>query len=354
VTRNLSWGRTVRNVLSALACASLSCIVLAQTAPIAFKIGAAGATDHAPAFVGVERGIFAKHGLDVKIVMYESGVDMLNGLLNNAQDVNIMGSTPFLAGTSRGQPLVLIGHLHGDALSTGYSSNLSIVSTPASGAKVGDFKALKGKKIGLTRGTGAETYVLDMLQRNGMKQADVTLINLSPANLVTALRQGDVDAVSSYEPWASLSAMRVPNAFRIVSGDCDTCYDPGTILTTRDVIAARADALKRFMVAFAEAEQVVRQNLDAAAEVDMRWIKGVDMDIMKSAIRRSNFDLRLSRNTLDGYSKNAIPGLVADKRMAKSLDPTTIIDAQFYKYAETTAPQFFSDLKPIPADRRYP
>ena len=32
---------------------------------------------------------------------------MINGLLNNAQDVNIRGSIPFLAGTFSGQPLVL-------------------------------------------------------------------------------------------------------------------------------------------------------------------------------------------------------------------------------------------------------
>lgn len=354
MTATLSWPRSLRNTVFGWVAAGLACVALAQQAPVAFKIGAAGATDHAPAFVGVERGIFAKHGLDVKIVMYESGVDMLNGLLNGAQDVNIMGSVPFLAGTSRGQPLVLIGHLHGDALSSSYSMNVSIVATPAAGVKEGDFKGLKGKKIGLPRGTGAEGYVLNLLTQNGMKATDVTLVNLSPANEVTALRQGDVDAISAYEPWASAATTQVPKAFRVVSGGCDACYDPGTILTTRDIIGARADALKRFMVAFAEAEQVVRQNPDAAAEVDMRWIKGIELDVMKSAIRRSNFDPRLSKNTLDGYSQKAIPVLVADKRMAKAIDPMTIIDPQFYKYAETTAPQFFSDLKPIPAERRYP
>ena len=349
------WLRTWRTVALGWFAAGVASLAMAQSAaPISFKVGAAGASDHAPAFVALERGIFAKHGLDVKIVMYESGVDMLNGLLNNAQNVNIMGATPFLAGASRGQPVVLIGHLHGDALNPFYASNLSIVTTPASGAKEGDFKALKGKKIGLTRGTGAETYVLSKLLQSGMKQEDVTLVNLSPANLVTALRQGDVDAVSSFEPWASLATLRVPNALRLVSGDCSACYDPGTILTTRDEVAKNTDAFKRFMVAFAEAEQWVRQNPDAAAEVNMRWIKGVDLDVMKSAIRRSIFDMRLSRNTLDGFAKTAIPLLVADKRMAKSLDPASIIDAQFMKHAESTAPQFFSDLKPIPADRRYP
>jgi hypothetical protein len=83
----------------------------------------------------------------------------------------------------------------------------------------------------------------------------------------------------------------------------------------------------------------------------MRWVTGVDADIMKSAIRRSHYDLRISRNTLDGYDKKAIPMLVGDKRMAKAVPASTVVDPQFYLYAERTAPQFFSDLPPIPADR---
>ncbi len=320
--------------------------------PLPLRIGAANATDHAAAFIGVERGIFAKHGLDAKLVMYQTGVEMINGLLNGAQEVNIMGSIPFLAGVSNGQPLVLIGHLHGDALSMSYSMNNSIVATPASGIKEGDVKALKGKKIGLPRGTGAEGYLLGILAKNGMKDSDVTLVNIAPSNQTTALRQGDVDALAAWEPWGTISSLRVPGAYRVVSGDCDSCYDPGTILTTRAVIASKAEQLRRFMVAFAEAHQWLRQNFDAAAEINMRWIQGVDIDVMKTAIRRSGYDLRVTKNTLEGYATKTIPALVADKRMAKSVDAASIVDAQFYKHVEQVAPQFFSDLKPVPADRR--
>ena len=325
---------------------------MAQTEKLPIKIGAANATDHAAAFIGVERGIFAKHGLDAKLVMYQTGVEMINGLLNGAQDVNIMGSIPFLAGTSNGQPLVLIGHLHGDALSQSYSMNNSIVATPASGIKEGDVKTLKGKKIGLPRGTGPEGYLLGVLAMNGMKDSELTLVNVAPSNQATALRQGDVDAVVGFEPWGSISSMRVPGAFQVLRGNCESCYDPGTILTTRANIAGKAEQLRRFMVAFAESHQILRQNYDAAAEINMRWIQGIDLDVMKTSIRRSNYDLRVTKNTLDGYNNKTIPGLVADKRMAKKLDASTIIDAQFYKHVEAIAPQFFSDLKPIPADRR--
>ena len=322
----------------------------AQRLPI--RIGAANASDHAAAFIGIERGIFAKHGLDARLVMYQTGVEMINGLLAGAQEVNIMGSIPFLAGTSNGQPLVLIGHLHGDALSQSYSMNNSIVTTPASGIREGDVKGLKGKKIGLPRGSGAEGYLLGVLAKNGMKDSEVTLINVAPSNQTTALRQGDVDALATWEPWGSISSLRVPGAFRVVSGGCDACYDPGTILTTRAVIAGKSEQLRRFMVAFAEAHQILRQNFDAAAEINMRWIQGVDLDVMKIAIRRSGYDLRITKNTIEGYNTKTIPALLADKRMAKTLEASTIIDPQFYKYVEATAPQYFSDLKPIPDDRR--
>jgi len=324
---------------------------LAQ-APLPIKIGAANATDHAAAFIGVEKGIFAKHGLDAKIVMYQTGPEMINGLLNGQQDVNIMGSIPFLAGVSRDQPLVLIGHLHGDATRQYYADNNSIVASASSGIKEKDIKALKGRKIGLPRGTGAEGYLLGILAENGMKIGDVTLINLKPSDQVTALRQGDVDAVAAWEPWATTAAVRVPGAVRVTSGGCESCYDPGSILTTRQIIEQKAETLRRFMVAFAEAHQWLRQHFDEAAEINTRWVTGVDLDIMKPAIRRSNYDLRLSKNTLDGYAKKAIPMLVADKRMAHTVDPATVVDAQFDQYAERTAPQFFSDLPPIPADRR--
>lgn len=341
-----------RTVLAIAAGAAMLGTAPAWAQPLEIKIGAANATDHAAAFIGVEKGIFAKHGLDAKLVMYQTGVEMINGLVNGAQDVNIMGSIPFLAGVSNGLPLVLIGHLHGDATRDYYADNNSIVSKPGTGVEAGKLETLVGKKVGLPRGTGAEGYLLGVLQAAKIPVDKLTLVNIKPSDQPTALRQGDVDAIAAWEPWATTTALRVPDAFRVVSGGCETCYDPGSILTTRQVIANKSEQLRRFMVAFAEAHQWLRENFDAAAEINMRWIQGVDIDIMKEAIRRSHYDLRISKNDYMGYSEKTIPMLLADKRMAKKIAPQDVIDPQFYLHVEKTAPQLFSDLPPIPADRK--
>jgi len=320
---------------------------------IDIRIGAATASDHAPGFAALERGIFAKHGLNAKIVMYPTGVEMINGLMSGAQEVNLMGSIPFLAAISNDLPLMLIGHLHGDPLSDSYSTGHSIVAGPDAGVGEGDIKALAGKRIGLPRGTGAEGYLLGHLKSNAISADDVELVNIKPADLPTALAQGDVDAVAIWEPWPSTAVVNIPGAVRVVDGGCASCFIPAAILTTRQVIADRPEALRRFMAAFAEAQQWVRNNFDAAAEINMRWIPGIELEVMQEAIRQAGYDHRISKLTLKGYEEKTMPSLVAGGKLKEVFDASPNIDPQFYLHVEENFPEFYADLPEIPEDIHY-
>ncbi len=334
-------------------------IALALTAGVAtaqdllpLKIGAAGAVDHAPVFVGVERGIFAEHGLDAEVVMYQSGVDMVNGLLNGAQEVNVMGSVPYLSGLARGFPLVLIGHLHGDPNRDAYSDNQSIIASAGSGVGEGDIEALRGKRIGLPRGTGAEGFLLGVLGAAGMGEGDVELVNVPPAELVTALNQGDVDAVAIWQPWGATAVTQVEGAVLVQAGGCPGCYDPGTILTTQSVVADNPETLERFMAAFAESQAWVRANNDAAAEINMRWIQGVELETMALALGSVSLDPRISTYTSEMYQAKTLPFLMGLGRIDEVFDPSDAINTQFLAAAEASNPEAFSDLVPIPAERK--
>jgi hypothetical protein len=64
--------------------------------------------------------------------------------------------------------------------------------------------------------------------------------------------------------------------------------------------------------------------------------------------------VRLSKNTIDGFRQYSIPLLVRDKRIPKDFDPTPSVDNAFVAAAMKADPEAFSDLKPIPADKRLP
>lgn len=340
----------MRRIISAILAATLSTSVAWAEDLLPIRIGAASAVDHAPVFIGVEKGIFAEHGLDAEVVMYQSGVDMVNGLMNGAQEVNVMGSVPFLSGVARGFPLVLIGHLHGDPNRTDYSDNQSVIASAESGIKEGDIAALAGKRIGLPRGTGAEGYLFGLLKSAGLSEKDVQLVNVQPAELVTALTQGDVDAISIWQPWAATALTKVDGTVEVVAGGCADCYDPGTILTTRTIAAEKPEELTRFLAAFAEAQQWVRQNTDDAAEISTRWISGVDAETMALALKNIPLDSRISTHTAAMYQEKTLPFLVDLGRVEEVFDPSDSINTSFLSSAQESNPEAFSDLDPIPED----
>jgi len=339
-------------LISAVAAVTMSGAAFAQDDLSKIRIGAAGAVDHSPVFVGVERGIFAEHGLDAEVVMYQSGVDMVNGLLNGAQEVNVMGSVPYLSGLARDFPLVLIGHLHGDPNRDSYSDNQSIIASAASGVAAGDIAALKGLRIGLPRGSGAEGFLLGVLGAAGLSEADVELINVPPAELTTALNQNDVDAVAIWQPWGATAVTKVEGSVLVQAGGCPQCYDPGTILTTQSIVASDAAMLQKFMAAFAESQQWVRQNPEGAAEINMRWIQGVDLETMTLALSSVNIDPRMSTYTAQMYQEKTIPFLMGLGRIEENFDPTGAIDTRFLAGVQANTPDVFSDLDPIPVDRQ--
>ena len=312
-------------------------------------VSASKGTMHTPLLYAAENGIFEKHGVEVELKFFQTGVEMINGLMAGTHHMNTMGSIPLIAGASNGLDLVLIGHLHGRANADSYSDNTGIVADKS----IKTVTDLKGKKIALPRGTGAEGYLLGVLSQNNMTASDVTLVSAKPSELSTALRNGDVDAIAIWETHLSGTANSIESADVLISGNCNACYDPGTLITTNAIIKERGEQLRKFMLAFAEASQWVRNNLDKAAEVNIRWSNFDNVDVMKSAMRNGLNDPRMSKLTVETYKSKTVPGLKTAGKLGGDVDVDKMVDPQFVTYMMDTVPQFFDDLEAIPANKRF-
>ncbi len=311
------------------------------------NIAAGSAIDHVTNFAALDMGIFKKYGLDAKITIFDSGVQIVSAIQSGNADVGTFGSVPMLISVSKGIPLRLIAFNHGSPNRKYYNDNAGIVANASSGIQKANIAGLAGKKIALPFGTAAEPYFFGLIEGAGVSRKAVTVMNVRPADLMMTLQHGIVDAVAIWEAFASTIAREVDGAVLVIRGNSRGWYDPGTAVTSQNTIDEKRDVLKRYLIAQAEIHQWVRDNLDSAAEIAIRWLPELKLEIAKSAIRAPLFDPRMSKLTFEGYDEITIPYLESKGKLKKVFPATEVIRADILVEVMNQYPKFFDDLQPI-------
>ncbi len=127
-------------------------------------------------YVAKEAGIFSRNGLDVSINTGPSGSGMIPFLIND--QVNAAYGSD-LAG--------VINHNIDSNIVAVADGTLLVKWESVVGRNVADIAALKGKKIGIAKGTGAEIFWIGVMKK----------YNLSPDRLYHARYRGSGDGCRS-------------------------------------------------------------------------------------------------------------------------------------------------------------
>jgi ABC-type nitrate/sulfonate/bicarbonate transport system substrate-binding protein len=172
-----------------------------------------------PMFVGVEKGFFEKHGVDVRLKVVNTGTDMVNAMQKREVQIGDMSVTTFLKARHGGDPFRVIGIIQNDATRSNADEPLAIVARKDSGIRPGNIEDLKGKRVGVAQAQTSDEYLKMVLAKRGMKYDDVTIVNImAPPALAPALKEGKVDAVVSWEPFNTVVLDQVPESYTVIRG----------------------------------------------------------------------------------------------------------------------------------------
>src|SRR5260370_16108470 len=83
---------------------------------------------HLPMFVGVEKGFFKKHGVDVHLKVVNTGSDMVAAMQKREVQIGDMSVTTFLKARHGGDPFRVIGIIQNDATRSNADEPLAIVA----------------------------------------------------------------------------------------------------------------------------------------------------------------------------------------------------------------------------------
>ncbi|MEP7275414.1 MAG: ABC transporter substrate-binding protein [Betaproteobacteria bacterium] len=210
-------------------------------------------------WTGMDRGTFAKEGLDLELVQFTTGLEIFQAMIGGSIDMLATGAV-LSNFPARGQgKAFLINNVEFATAQLWVREDMGVKS----------FADLKGKKISTTTGTTAHVFLDNALRANGVDPTkDVELVNQRMAEAVTSFISGAVPAVALWVPFNITVRSKVPGAKMLV--DASAYYPQAAIVggwaTTADYYDKNYDVLPRVIKGWVDANDYIVKNPDSALE----------------------------------------------------------------------------------------
>ena len=314
-----------------------------QDVPVV-RMGTGNNVMNTPWFIGVEKGIFLKHGVDVKIKLFNTGSEIQTALQAGELEIGNASFDVHLVSQSRNIRFKGFELMVNDAVRMLPDDLYAIILRPNSTvAKITD---LAGKKIATTAGTTQATWIRAALIKAGVPIDGVTFLNAQPSQIPAAFDGGGVDAVVTVEPNGELIVQRHPDAKVLLRGGGYVGQRTAATATDAMFNTQRA-TLEKVVAGLVESAWVIRTQPKVVAEVVPHWLTGIEPDLALKAIRHIPFDPRMSPVVRDGWDAHA--KLLIETKAIKAIPPfEPAFDMQLLNDVAKKYPQLLKDLKPLP------
>ena len=201
-----------------------------------------------PMVVAEQQGFFAEQGLAVQLKVLPMGQDALGALLKGECDFGVAAEPPVVESCAQRDDLRILGSVQ--------SSDNMIRLVGRQDRGVGTPLDLRGKRIGVVKGTNAHYFLELFLNKHGLEAKDVVIVFMKSDELLAALTSGQVDALS-------MTNKVIVQAQQALGDKAVLMEAPGLyrsylmLLTTSGLLAKRPGLAVPFLRALQQAEDFI-------------------------------------------------------------------------------------------------
>jgi NitT/TauT family transport system substrate-binding protein len=259
-------------ILRAVSSAAAAILALALVAPASaaekLRVGkaVAFAWTFTPLDVGIQMGIFAKHGIEVEASAFNGDAKLQQGLTSDSVDIGI-GSGPGMAFMVKGVPAKAVGVMAGVprnmAVMVGYDSPIKTVDD------------LKGKKLGVTTVGSLTDWIGKRIgTQKGWGPAGITTVpvgGMPPAR--AAIKTNQIDGyIGALEIGISLEEAK---EWRVITSAMPFVdhFITHVFFVREDVIAQRPQAVKAFLQGWQDTIAFMKANKVKTVEITSKVIQ---------------------------------------------------------------------------------
>ena len=274
-------------------------------------------------YVAKEAGLFDKNNLDVQINTGASGSAMVPFLINN--QINAAYGSD-LAGVVNHN---VDGNVIAVADGTYLLKWLSVV-----GRNMNTLDDLKGKRVGVAKGTGSEIFWAGVVKKFNLTPADYKIVDVEAPEMLAAVERGDIDGFSVWEPWPTRTLQTIKGTKILV--DAEGIYNNRNyVYMNRGWVEQNRDAAERFVKALCEANDVIEKDRPGAIKLVSKFLN-MPIALTAELMPKVVYDMNWTDGSL-ATIKDAAELLISQGKMKTPLDYQSYVDTDLLKQVRPEA-----------------
>lgn len=219
-------------------------------------------------------GFFTDLDIDPKISNFAYGIDTINALLTEQTDTGLAADYVLLNSLNRGDLVVISSLSHSTEATIKESEFVAVkgIDTPAD---------LKGKRIGVAKGTVSEYHWANYLATIGVSEKDIEYVPFStPDEAIVGVKKGDIDAVLS--SGAVLEKLKAIDGVHTIDNLSSANISTSSYLVAnKKFVENNEEAVVNLLKAIKEGIAYVKENPDGTAEIAYKELKVKKEDTLR-------------------------------------------------------------------------
>lgn len=269
-------------------------------------------------------GYFAQEGVTATVLVTPTGYHAIQAVLKGEADVAGSAVPPIARILDEGHRLKIIATIYTA------TANAGIVARRDRG--IVHAADLKGKRVGFIFGTATHYMLETFLAYHGVRLEDVTFVPLEVSQMVNAMDEHNLDAVSTWNPYFSQIRRALGAAATVFSSD-EIYAETYSLVVREDFVARNPEQVSRMLRALLKAEAFIRSEPDQAFQIIATHSK-TDASLLRGPGNERVYQLTLGQslllateNTVEWYFRRGLvpTGPVPDVLEAFDTDPLAAV-----------------------------
>ena len=282
--------------------------------------------------IAKEKGLFKKHGVEVKLVWFPIYTDSLNALNTGKLDANCQTWSDTIPPLAEGLKFKVVLANDNSAGNDGFVAKKEFKN----------IKALKGKTVATELGTVDHFLLLQALAKNGMTEKDIVFKNMTVPDAAAAFRQGKLDAAVIWQPSLN-DVMKEGKANLLFTSKDVPGLIPDLLVFQEKTTKAREADIQKVVAAWFDVVDFIKKNEDEAVKIMAKVVEQKPEDYKAFLPGTKFFDLKANLKAFE--KSDDVHSLYGSGKVIQDFLLSTELMKKKADYEAALEPKFVNALK---------